>query len=132
MDSENHENDQQEWVKTREAEERLGDRAVLRTKSCHVYGFCVRASGRPRNLVVRASGPYDLDEVDRQDRDAPALVSRSSVRFEIADFIKLDSAALTELLGPSQKVTSTKPSAPAQPTVPVGRPDDYDIEDCFK
>ncbi|KAJ7627341.1 hypothetical protein FB45DRAFT_1004816 [Roridomyces roridus] len=76
--------------------------------------------------------PYDLDEVDRQDRDAPALVSRSSVRFEIADFIKLDSAALTELLGPSQKVTSTKPSAPGQPTVPVGRPDDYDIEDCFK
>src|ERR1700761_7668964 len=55
-------------------------------------------------LLFNHPDPYDLAEVERLrfgDPDAPA-VTRSATVFAIAEYIKLDSPALAELMQPSK------------------------------
>ena len=80
-------------------------------------------------LLFNHPDPYDLAEVERLrfgDPDAPA-VTRSATVFAIAEYIKLDSPALAELMQPSKpgKEKSVAPSSSVQ----AGRPDDWSMDE---
>ncbi|KAJ7830124.1 hypothetical protein B0H13DRAFT_2372119 [Mycena leptocephala] len=74
--------------------------------------------------------PYDLGERERlkfQDPGVPA-VTRSSTVFAIADYIKLDSPALAELMQPSKHASQAKSVAPSD-SIQAVRPDDWSIDE---
>ena len=60
--------------------------------------------------------PYDLDETDRTDPVLQETVTRSSTRFDVADYVKLDDANLIKLIshvdsvGPGALMTEKPPN----------------------
>lgn len=75
--------------------------------------------------------PYDLAESDRNDQalNEPKVV-RSQERFDIADYIKLDSSSLAALLMPPEAgTTSSGPVVPLAASAPSGHPDDWTFDE---
>lgn len=85
------------------------------------------------NLWFNNPDPYDLAETDRVD---PALqepvISRSSTRFAISEYVKLDDSKLTALIsnvdteGPGANVIGNGITVPQ--VKPVGVPGEWDID----
>ncbi|KAJ7106767.1 hypothetical protein C8R44DRAFT_745221 [Mycena epipterygia] len=71
------------------------------------------------DLLFNHPDPYDLAETDRYDLPQ---VTRSQPVFAIAEYIKLDSSALAELLKPSEPDADV--SMEPAPGTQAGRPDD--------
>jgi len=77
--------------------------------------------------------PYDLDETERVDEALQSLpfVTRSSIRFDVADFVKLHDPDLKALItkvdttGPGASVPTQKASEPAKT---VGKPGEWSID----
>jgi hypothetical protein len=74
--------------------------------------------------------PYDLAETDRVDAAyEKEMVIRSSTRFEIANYVKLDDSRLTALItnvdqaGPGASVVETTPIQ----AKPVGKPGEWSV-----
>lgn len=78
--------------------------------------------------------PYDLNETDRVDAsisgDSPSLILRSSTRWDVAEYVKLDSTALAQLILPTPDSDKGGKSVPV--TVPATTEmemEDWDVED---
>ena len=73
--------------------------------------------------------PYDLAETDRIDHDLQENIIRSSTRFNIANYVKLDDDKLTALIsnvdmaGPGASATETT----SVQATPVGKPGDWSV-----
>ncbi|KAJ7104878.1 hypothetical protein C8R44DRAFT_746139 [Mycena epipterygia] len=78
------------------------------------------------DLLFNHPDPYDLAETDRYDLPQ---VTRSRSVFAIAEYIKLDSPALAELLKPSEPDADV--SMEPAPGTQAGRPDDWNLEDLL-
>ncbi|KAJ7853279.1 hypothetical protein B0H14DRAFT_2580442 [Mycena olivaceomarginata] len=81
--------------------------------------------------------PYDLDETDRVNAaisadqpDAPPSVQRSSTRWAVADYVRLDSPVLAKLISAGKKGAPGAPEVvqAAQPSETVEN-EDWDVED---
>jgi hypothetical protein len=73
--------------------------------------------------------PYDLSETDRIDPNLQEAVTRSSTRFDIAKYVKLDDGKLTSLIS---KVDSAGPGALMMETTSdqaktVGKPGEWSV-----
>ncbi|KAJ6538275.1 hypothetical protein DFH09DRAFT_1090700 [Mycena vulgaris] len=72
--------------------------------------------------------PYDLAETERVDLSDPRpAMACSSTVFTVADYVKLDSPELAELLQPSKLPESTV--ATRVDDSQAGRPDDWSMDD---
>ena len=80
--------------------------------------------------------PYDLAETDRVDADlrVQEVVLRSSTRFDIAHYVKLNDSKLTALIshvdkaGPGASVTETTPTQAQANLEPAGKPGEWSVE----
>lgn len=86
------------------------------------------------DLLFNHPDPFDLAETERVDfSDPPAgatVVTRSQTVFAIGEYIKLDSAALAQLLQPSDEPHPTARGSAAVPdTIQAGKHDDWSIND---
>lgn len=73
--------------------------------------------------------PYDLDETNRVDPVLQETVFRSSTRFDVANYVKLDDGKLIALVS---KVDSVGPGAlmletPLIQAKPVGKPGEWSV-----
>lgn len=76
--------------------------------------------------------PYNLDETDSTHvDDAPQFVVRSRVRFDIANYVKLDDPLLKDLIskvdsdGPGALATTTHQNKAANP---IGKPGEWSVD----
>ena len=85
------------------------------------------------DLLFNHPDPYDLDETDspRVDAALSQTVVRSCVRFDIADYIKLDDSMLYNLInnvdsdGPGAAMTTTHQR---KVTKPFGKPGEWSVD----
>ncbi|KAJ6568148.1 hypothetical protein B0H10DRAFT_2238285 [Mycena sp. CBHHK59/15] len=79
-------------------------------------------------LLFQHPDPYDLAETERVDLSDPRpAMARSSTVFAVADYVKLDSPEVAELLQPSKLPESTV-ATPVDDSQ-AGRPDDWSMDD---
>ena len=74
--------------------------------------------------------PYDLSETERVDEELQATIIRSSRRFDVADYVKLDDPKLVALI---KKVDTAGPGAAVAPAETkkapiVGKPGEWSID----
>jgi hypothetical protein len=73
--------------------------------------------------------PYDLAETDRIDPDLQETIIRSSTRFDIAKYVKLDDSKLMALIsnvdmaGPGASATETT----SVQATPIGKPGEWNV-----
>ncbi|KAJ6597397.1 hypothetical protein B0H10DRAFT_1959756 [Mycena sp. CBHHK59/15] len=88
----------------------------------------IRDSADVHKRQSKHPDPYDLAETERVDLSDPRpAMARSSTVFAVADYVKLDSPELAELLQPSKLPESTV-ATPVDDSQ-AGRPDDWSMDD---
>ncbi|TFK58643.1 hypothetical protein BDN72DRAFT_906549 [Pluteus cervinus] len=84
--------------------------------------------------LFNSPDPYDLAETERVHEELQDLVIRSSVRFDIADYVKLQDPKLIALItnvdtaGPG---VASLPRTQAAPVEPIGKPGQWDPSSFF-
>ncbi|KAJ3510406.1 hypothetical protein NLJ89_g4689 [Agrocybe chaxingu] len=82
-------------------------------------------------LLFNSPDPYDLAETERVDEALQVVVVRSSTRFDIADYVRLNDPKLIAVINNVDKAgpgKSAKPSGLSVPAPPVGKPGQWDVD----